>query len=290
MNIRILFFTFLSFQFIYAQLDSAKIVHFSFNNDYKDLSNSALNVTNFGTVFSTDRNNNAEHSLDFSGQKYLKFDDNAVKVSLPITISTWVKFESLSNPQIIFMSDNVYENYYGYSLIVLPNTGQLALNIAAGLGGSNSSNRRSLVSDVNLNTGKWYHVVGIIRDYNDMDIYIDCKRSTGVYSGTGSTKMAYSNTYSSIGYNVGNNLNTNGTFLDGYLDDFVIWNRELNTNEISFLCDINSTLSIQELNKKEEPKLLKVIDLLGRETDIKTNSVLIYQYSDGSIKKGFITE
>ncbi len=129
----------------------------------------------------------------------------------------------------------------------LPGTGQVALNIAAGLGGSNASNRRSYVSDMVLQTGQWYHVVGIIRSYNDMDIYIDCVQTTGQYSGTGSTSMTYSGSYSSVGAYIGNNSYPGGVFFDGDVDQFVIWNRELTANEILFMCDSLNTLDTPEI-------------------------------------------
>ena len=36
--------------------------------------------------------------------------------------------------------------------------------------------------------------------------------------------------------------------------------------------------------------LIKIIDLLGRETDIETNKLLLYIYSDGTIEKKYITK
>lgn len=49
----------------------------------------------------------------------------------------------------------------------------------------------------------------------------------------------------------------------------------------------NLALSEQSNNK---PKLLRIVDLTGRETSIKTNTLLLYQYSDGSVKKIYNVE
>lgn len=52
-----------------------------------------------------------------------------------------------------------------------------------------------------------------------------------------------------------------------------------------------SSTDINELNTKlEEKKLLYIVDLLGRETQLKTNTPLIKIYSDGSAEKIFIFE
>jgi hypothetical protein len=41
---------------------------------------------------------------------------------------------------------------------------------------------------------------------------------------------------------------------------------------------------------ENEKQLLRVVDLLGRETTIESNKLLFYIYSDGSIEKVFIAE
>ena len=55
-------------------------------------------------------------------------------------------------------------------------------------------------------------------------------------------------------------------------------------NDCSFL----TTTSIQEQTKGKE--LLKVIDLLGRETKVTKNEGLFYIYDDGTVEKKIIIE
>ena len=55
-------------------------------------------------------------------------------------------------------------------------------------------------------------------------------------------------------------------------------------NDCSFL----TTTSIQEQTKGKE--LLKVIDLLGRETKVTKNEGLFYIYDDGTVEKKIIFE
>ena len=73
--------------------------------------------------------------------------------------------------------------------------------------------------------------------------------------------------------------------VDGSIDQFAVWNRSLTQNDVTFLCDNNNTLSLEEESNSEEKELVKIIDFMGRETEFKPNTPLIYIYSDGSTKR-----
>lgn len=53
--------------------------------------------------------------------------------------------------------------------------------------------------------------------------------------------------------------------------------------------DIYDVLGIENLSPKQK-ELIKVVDLFGRETTPKTNTLLVYIYSDGTIEKKVIVE
>ena len=146
---------------------------------------------------------------------------------------------------MIFRSDNEYNNYYGYWILCNP-SGNISMSISGGLGTANSSNRRTYRTFESLSENTWHHVVGIIRDWNDMDVYIDCIKATGEYTGSGSTTMVYSNFDSRIGSDIGNSLSPNGTFIDGSIDELAIWDRELTETEINNLCRPESHLAVSE--------------------------------------------
>ena len=58
-----------------------------------------------------------------------------------------------------------------------------------------------------------------------------------------------------------------------------------------FQTNCNYNLSINELNNKQNPaQLIKIVDCLGRETEYKPNTLLIYLFSDGSSEKVFRVE
>lgn len=49
-------------------------------------------------------------------------------------------------------------------------------------------------------------------------------------------------------------------------------------------------VGLEELSSNQDKKLVRIVDLMGRETSIKTNELLVYQFSDGSSSKVFIAE
>lgn len=237
------FFTIASL-FSIGQIENGMVAHFPFNNNLDDISTSTILTSNNGSTFTTDRNGLANFGIELDGSSYVSFNDNSVKTTLPITISVWVNIDSYTNTNVIFTSDNVYENYYGYWMNTTT-SGQVAISMAAGLGGQNSSNRISFVTTNSMSAGEWHHIVAIINSSSNMEIYIDCINEPGSYSGTGSTTIGYSTSESRIGSNIGNNFNPSGSFLLGSMDQLVIWNRVLTPSEITEMCNTNNTLNIE---------------------------------------------
>ena len=54
--------------------------------------------------------------------------------------------------------------------------------------------------------------------------------------------------------------------------------------------DQNGVLGIDEVIFNNKPSLVKIVDVLGRETSIKPNTILFYIYSDGSVEKKYISK
>jgi len=234
----------------HAQIENGMLVHFPFDNNLTDVSSNAIDGVNIGTTFGPDRNGVVGNALVLGNDKYVTLNSSAVKTSLPITISVWVKLNSLNGAHIIFTSDNIYNNYYGYWLSVVGGTGQLVLNFAGGLGGQLSSNRKSFTTNNSLTVNEWHHIVATINSENNMLIYVDCVKELGTYSGSGSSNIAYSGSESRIGCNIGNNFNPEGSYFNGSIDQLVIWNRVLSPSEINMLCSRGNKLSINDLNSE----------------------------------------
>lgn len=58
----------------------------------------------------------------------------------------------------------------------------------------------------------------------------------------------------------------------------------------NILIEISPPIGLEENYLNENKKLVKVVDLLGRETEIKSNTTLIYVYNDGTMEKVFKVE
>lgn len=233
--------------FANAQLTNGLIAMFPFDQNYSDLGPSAIALNPIGTSFTTDRAGAPGNGLALGTQQYIDINSSALKIQLPITISVWVNVQSFSNFNMIFISDNVYNNYYGYWLNIAANTGQVGVHVAGGLGGANSSNRRTFLTTNGLTLNTWHHIVAVINGALDMKVYIDCALQAGSYSGTGATNMSYSSANSCIGGYIGNSTNSNGAYLIGTMDQLVFWNRELTLNEVTALCQKGNDLSTPEI-------------------------------------------
>ena len=272
----------------YAQIENGMTAHFPFGGNCNDISNSAIVGNNNGGTYGLDRNNATNSAIQLNGtSSYVSFNSNTIKTAFPISISAWVKVDAFHSTYAmsIFLSDEVYNDYHGYMLGVLP-SGKLDIRIGGGAGGASPNNRRSFTTNNSISTGTWHHIVAIIRDYNDIEIHVDCQNLTGSYNGAGPTSIAYSSSVGTIGKDAGSSGVPPGSFFNGSIDQLIIWNREITPGEITTLCNVNNTLAIDEL-KVTSKELVKIIDLLGRETKATKNTPLIYVYSDGSSERVF---
>lgn len=59
------------------------------------------------------------------------------------------------------------------------------------------------------------------------------------------------------------------------------------SDPISHVARYNPFLGLDDLTDNHERDLVKIVDLLGRETEFKPNTILIYVYSDGTSEKVF---
>ncbi|MCE2712177.1 MAG: LamG domain-containing protein [Cryomorphaceae bacterium] len=268
-----------------SQINEGMVAHFPFDNNLLDISSSSIMATNNGTTFGLDRNGTNNLAINSNGSSYVSFNDNSIKTALPVSISVWVKISAfdavLSSP--IFNSDSDYNNYWGYMLALTP-TGKVYTQFGAGLGSAGSSNKRGFLTTNSIATGSWHHIVAIIKSSNDMQVYLDCQQWTGAYSGSGSIAIDYSTTSSRIGSEAANSTSVNGTYLNGSMDQLAIWGRELTSTEISFLCDSFNSLDLEEIDSTPK-ELVKIFDLMGRETEFKSNTPLILVYSDGTFER-----
>ena len=162
----------------------------------------------------------------------------SIKPALPITLVAWVQLKDVGDPQILINIDKKdYDDdhrLYGPELLVM-NTGELAALV--GDGQPNFSSRYKIGESV-LRPNSWYHVAAVIREIDDMSLYVNGRDDGGVIGGTGGA-MVYADGSSQLGVR-----NNNAFFFHGDMDDVGIYDRALSEEEIAVLArpllDLNS--------------------------------------------------
>ena len=160
--------------------------------------------------------------------------------------------------------------------------GMMTLKIEDSILTLRAGGESSPYTDSIIQTGIWYNLI-VTRNSPETKYYLNGSLiGTGLSGSNGSTVNP--NPYLVIGsgrvYSPQN--------FDGLIDDVGIWDRALTQCEITELytgtqCDLgieNNTLSTTK-------QLIKITDLVGRETTFKPNTPLIYIYSDGTAEKVF---
>lgn len=188
------------------------------------------NLGSNGTIQNATGNDWTQSSV-FSGPKNaLLFDGANNHITVPnsagiswdinsnFTISHWVKFNSFATTQFLWHKKSSNNSELTAALYYHP-TNKLTFRYIANNAWNYNSNGKDVFNDPN----KWYNVA-FVKNGLDVSIYVDGDiyyQTTMVNSGqTASTGLFY------IGIDeIGNHLN-------GYMDEFHIWNRALTQSEI----------------------------------------------------------
>jgi len=122
-------------------------------------------------------------ALKFDGtDDYVDLGD-VLNLSLPVSVSMWVKLDSLEGlGKEPFVSETYAPAYRGIR-VNIQSDGDL--EISYGSNGTGSTGRRTKIATANIQTDKWYFIAGVIRGATDMDLYLDGVDIGGVYSGSG---------------------------------------------------------------------------------------------------------
>ena len=100
-------------------------------------------------------------------------------------------------------------------------------------------------------------------------------------------------------WNISNGLPPNGNSINCLFEDQILWQIDTFPNGTphgswTFIHnnpgeDQNVILTVGDFSYKKK-ELVKIVDILGRETSFKNNHILIYIYSDGSTEKKYINK
>ena len=160
------------------------------------------------------------YSVDFDGvNDYVDLNNGAsVNPSSIISLSCWVKFNSLSN------YDGIFGKRMGISvtmpfMLSLDHTSKIRFRIA-----QSDNTNKNILTNSTVSTGTWYHVVGVA-DGTNIKLYLDgtLQTDTDTYDGTLKQSTA-DNVY------IGRNAND---YLNGNVDDATIFSSVLLASDVT---------------------------------------------------------
>ncbi len=237
----------------YSQdLSNGLLVHYNFvNGEAIDLSgNNYDGIVNATPI--AGMSGDSYTAFSFNGEnEYIDLPNSSVlKPNLPVTISATVRLNTNSfSSTSIFTNDFEKDNHTGV-WINTSSQGMFAANFGDNTGGTSPPNRRSKIGTTVLNVDEWYVLTAVIRGANDMDLYVNCQNDGGHYAGSGGS-LGYSNKPGSLGRK-DSHFSAPAYYLNGTIDEFRFWNRELSQNEILVMCRTLNDVSIELPKSKYE--------------------------------------
>lgn len=170
-------------------------------------------------------------AIEFDGNNdYIDLGNIYDNLSLPITVSAWVNIDpskSSSNP--IFTSQDNAEIYNGFWFFV--STSNILMEIGDGTGSNNPAFRRGKVVNINIPSGQWHHICGVMRSPTDIDIYVNGINVGGEDSGDSNLPMNsnFPNDVAQIGHHLSNGIHY---WFGGMLDDVRVYNTALTQTQV----------------------------------------------------------
>ncbi len=193
-------------------------------NGYHATSTATLTTDRFGTA-------NSAYAFNGSAQSIVLPNLPQLRPQLPMSVSFYAMFNQLGSTA--FANDLTAYTYSGM-WIGTAGDGSVHLNYGDG-GTTNSSYRRSKSSNLTVGTGTWHHFVGVIRAWNDMDIYIDCVDAGGFYNGSGGN-LFYSGNPAQVGVAAAANQPGGVGYMSGKIDEIAFWDRALDALDVFKIC------------------------------------------------------
>jgi gliding motility-associated-like protein len=169
------------------------------------------------------------YALSFDGvDDFVEVGDVYDDLTLPITISAWIKLDPGGLGTIFASQDNTHI-YNGFHFFIVHTA--IIIEYGDGKGTNSPEFRRGKAAPVENIFGKWAHVTAVMRSANDMDIFLNGVNMGGTYIGLSESSMSSSfpGEIAKIGYR-----STSGVtyHYKGIMDELRIWNRALSVSEI----------------------------------------------------------
>jgi len=202
-----------------VDLTRGLVAYYPFNGNANDESGNGNNGTINGPVLADDRAGNSNSAYFFDGiDDYMDIgNDSSIKPQLPVSFSYWIHYVTLGVRMPVFTNNAAFNNgsYYGvWTDVNISN--KIAISYGDGSGTIGPTSRRTKLSSTITSSGVWFHIVGIIRGSQNMDIYINGINDGGTYVGSGGGSLTYDANSGTIGRQIPNY--TPPDFFNGRID------------------------------------------------------------------------
>jgi hypothetical protein len=218
------------------------LIHYKFDGDADDYSGNSYQGSVNATL-TTDRNGTPNKAYHFDGvSEFINFPNvSALKPQLPLSYSFWAKLDDINATKTVFVANCFSQDNHAGVWMNGSGAGKLAINYGSATGTTGNDNLRNKVGTTILQTGVWYHFVGICRSETDMELYINCINDQGTYAGAGG-ELGYTSDAGNIGRK---DVSGQSPYhFKGSMDEFMYWDRAISLSEIDILC--TGTLSLNE--------------------------------------------
>lgn len=270
------------------------LAYWPFDGDASDVSGNGRDGVANNVTPTTDQNANANsaYNFDYTGYTLNNIDDiitilydTGINTS-ELSVSLWFKPTnwSFSGTSGISNIINRMRNF-GFSApeemwsIIIEDNGTLKVRVR-----TYTEEVATAPGAIELNN--WYHVA-FTYDNAELKLYLNGSFVGSIF---GQNYMSLSAT-NDISFGVSNESFGYMNPYNGVIDNAGIWSRALTECEVTELyTDQDCILGVPSLQSSKDKTLVKIVDLMGRETEFKPNTTLIYVYSDGTTEKVFSVE
>lgn len=261
---------------------TAPILHYSFDSSNAQDEVGTQDGILYGVTPCDDRFGNIDRAFYFTNDAYIHHNGLSFGPLNEASISLWVEPDNAAfvGP---FSSTMVSTGYWTVNFNRYDTPASYGLLYAVMDGTSNDN----LVSNGAgpISTSNWSHLVAT-NDGTTTRLYVN-----GILESTYAENFMYiDNTYDLYVGVRGYGNNAPADYYEGKIDELKIFRKALTQTEIDSLYnETNPYLSVPELVQSEK-ELVKIVNLLGQETEYKPNTVMIYIYSDGTSERVFKLE
>jgi len=264
------------------------VTWWGFNGNANDESGNGNNGVNNGATLTTDRFGNADAAYYFTGSgcaTRIDADVNTTSINGAISFSIWVlrTGSGCQNPRY-------FEAYTGGNVGMLQlqwfnemNSPQYLTHRFNDANGSLFAVGGDLYNN-NVGNDTWTNII-YTNDGDSARFWQD-----GIFMGAQVVSPGCDIIVSGD-IAIGRMNHPANDAFNGKIDDIGLWNRALTECEITELyTGQDCNVGVSELNSNQPKELIKIVNLLGQEVEYIPNTVLIYQYSDGTSAKVFTIE